>query len=397
MGDPKVWTVTELTMALKELIEDGFFPIWLTGEVGNLTVHRSGHVYFTIKDPRCQIQAVFFSGSQSIVNQQIKEGTEVEVYGTLSVYESRGNYQISVQKIRPKGLGKLMADFEALKAKLNSEGLFDESRKKNIPLLPARIAVVTSSDGAAIRDFLNVIDRRFSNVHIRIFPCSVQGHDAARQIALQVRNCNYLKAADVIIVTRGGGSLEDLWAFNEELVARAVAESTIPVISAVGHEVDFTICDFVSDLRVPTPSAAAELVIGRKAHYQDQLLNLKRRLSNNLSLKVSRMRQRLNVLANAYVLKDPYRLLKEQKQYVDDLDKRLTDRLTRVLELKKIKLDHLQTKLQLLSPLKVLDRGYAIVQHQGKVQLDPDQVPQDVDLKITLAKGEFTARKTKNE
>jgi exodeoxyribonuclease VII large subunit len=396
MADPKVWKVTELTMALKELIEDGFFPVWISGEVGNLTVQRSGHAYFTLKDSRCQLSAVFFSGAQSIRNNQIKEGTKVELYGRLTVYEARGSYQINVQQIRPKGLGSLMLQFEELKNKLHLEGLFNDSAKKKIPLLPARIAVVTSPEGAALHDFLNVIERRFSNVHIRIFPTSVQGNGAAEKIATQIRNCNYLQAADVIIVTRGGGSLEDLWAFNEEVVARAVAESTIPVISAVGHEVDFSICDFVSDMRVPTPSAAAELVIGRKAHFQEQLDNLKRRLSSNLSLKVTRLRQRLQILSNAHVLKDPFKPLSEKKQYIDDLEKRLADSLSRALEQKGIKLQHLQTKLQLLSPLKVLERGYAIVQYNEKAQTDPENIPDNAKLNIRLAKGNMTAEKRNN-
>ena len=393
MSDPKVWKVTELTMALKELIEDGFFPVWISGEVGNLTVHRSGHVYFTLKDSRCQLNAVFFSGAQEVLKNQIKEGSKVELYGRLTVYEARGSYQINVQKIRPKGLGSLMMQFEELKNRLHLEGLFNDSAKKPIPLLPARIAVITSPEGAAVRDFLNVIERRFSNIHIRIFPSIVQGHGAAEKIATQVRNCNALQAADVLIITRGGGSLEDLWAFNEEVLARAVAESAIPIISAVGHEVDFSICDFVADMRVPTPSAAAELVIGRKAHFQDQLDNFKRRLATSLSLKATRLRQRLQVLVNAYVLKDPFKPLLEKKQYIDDLQKQLDGQLNRALELKQIKLQNLKMKLQMLNPLKVLERGYAIVQYEDTAQVDPKNIPDKATLKIRLAKGDMIAEK----
>ena len=394
---PKVWSVTQLNMALKDLIEDGFFPFWLSGEVGNLTVHRSGHVYFTLKDARSQVQAVFFSGAQTVRNLQIREGTEVEIYGRLTVYEARGNYQISVQKMSPKGLGVLMARFEELKAKLHAEGLFEPTRKKQIPLLPSRIAVVTSPEGAAIRDFLNVIQRRYSNIHIRIFPCAVQGQNAAGQIARQIRNCNALKAADVIIVTRGGGSLEDLWAFNEEEVARAVADSQIPLISAVGHEVDFSICDFVSDMRVPTPSAAAELVIGQKAHFQDQITNFSRRLRSSLQLKISHMRQRLDRLSNSVVLRDPLRPLQDKQQYLDDLQKRLEDALTRQLEQKKNKLDQLIIKCELLSPQRVLERGYAIVSRDQKVQMNADDIDEGAELQIRLAEGELTAVKIKGK
>ena len=391
--EPKVWQVSEFTFAVKDLLEDAFFPFWLGGEVGNLTIHRSGHVYFTLKDSKSQISCVYFSGSRTVQDQQIREGTEVELYGNVTVYAARGNYQINVQKIRPKGLGGLMAKFEELKAKLLQEGLFDEARKKAIPLLPKTIAVVTSSEGAALHDFLNVINRRYSNTHIRIFPAAVQGKNSAAEIAAQVNFCNQIKAADVIIVTRGGGSLEDLWSFNEEIVVRAVAESEIPVISAVGHEVDFTICDFVSDLRVPTPSAAAELVIGQKEHYEDQLDNLKRRLSVNLQLKLTRMKQKLQLLANAYVLKDPLRPLSDKKQLLDEYQKRIEDRLERVIEAYRYKLQNLQTKLNLLNPQHVLDRGFSIVSYKGKVQFEPGSIPDKEEFEVRLAKGKLKAVK----
>lgn len=395
--EPKVWKVSEFTFAVKDLLEDAFFPFWMSGEVGNLTVHRSGHVYFTLKDAKSQISCVYFSGSRAVQQQQIREGTEVELYGNLTVYAARGNYQINVQKMRPKGIGGLMAQFEELKNKLLQEGLFDESRKKKIPLLPKTIAVVTSSEGAALHDFLNVINRRYSNTHIRIFPCAVQGKNSAIEIASQVNYCNQINAADVIIVTRGGGSLEDLWSFNEEAVARAVAESKIPVISAVGHEVDFTICDFVADLRVPTPSAAAELVIGQKAHYEDQLVNLKRRLSSNLEMKLTRMKQKLQLLANAYVLKDPLRPLSDKKQLLDEYQKRLEIRLERVIEQYRYKLANIQTKIDMLNPQHVLDRGYSIVSYKGKVQFKPEEIPDKEEFDVRLAQGTLKAVKVEEK
>ena len=395
--EPKVWQVSELTFVVKDLLEDAFFPFWISGEIGNLTVHRSGHVYFTLKDPKSQISCVYFSGSRAVQQQQIREGTEVELYGNLTVYAARGSYQINVQKIRPKGIGGLMAQFEELKQKLYAEGLFDESRKKPIPKLPKVIAVITSSEGAALHDFLNVINRRYSNTHIRIFPAAVQGKNSAMEIASQVRYCNEINGADVIIVTRGGGSLEDLWSFNEEIVVRAVADSKIPVISAVGHEVDFTICDFVADLRVPTPSAAAELVIGQKEHFEEQIINLKRRLASNLQYKLSQMKQRLQLLANAYVLKDPLRPLSDKKQLIDEYQKRLEDRLQRIIENYKNKILNIQTKIDLLNPQHVLDRGYSIVTLDGKVQFKPESVPMDTPFDVRLAKGSFKAVKLEND
>jgi len=394
--EPKVWQVSELTHVIKDLLEDALFPFWLGGEIGNLTVHRSGHVYFTLKDVKSQISCVYFSGSSAVQKQNIREGTEVELYGNLTVYAARGNYQINVQKMRPKGLGGLMAEFEELKAKLYQEGLFNEDRKKKIPLLPKTIAVVTSSEGAALHDFLNVINRRYSNTHIRIFPAAVQGKNSAREIASQINYCNEINGADVIIVTRGGGSLEDLWSFNEEIVARAVADSKIPIISAVGHEVDFTICDFVADLRVPTPSAAAELVIGQKEHYEDQIVNLKRRLSTNLQLKLTRMKQKLQLFANAYVLKDPLRPLSDKKQLLDEYQKRIEDRLERVIEAYKYKLQNMQTKLELLNPQHVLDRGYSIVSYKDKVQFNPEDIPEKEEFEVRLAKGSLKAIKVED-
>ena len=394
---PKVWKVSEFTFAVKDLLEDAFFPFWMSGEVGNLTVHRSGHVYFTLKDSKSQISCVYFSGSRAVQQQQIREGTEVELYGNITVYAARGNYQVNVQKMRPKGIGGLMAQFEELKNKLMQEGLFEESRKKKIPLLPKTIAVVTSSEGAALHDFLNVINRRYSNMHIRIFPCAVQGKNSATEIATQINYCNQIQGADVIVVTRGGGSLEDLWSFNEEAVARAVAESSIPIISAVGHEVDFTICDFIADMRVPTPSAAAELVIGQKTHYEDQIVNLKRRLSTNLQMKLSRMKQKLQILANAYVLKDPLRPLSDKKQLLDEYQKRLEVRLERVIEQYRYKLSNIQTKIDMLNPQHVLDRGYSIVSYKGKVKFKPDEIPDKEEFDVRLAQGTLKAVKVEEK
>ena len=256
----QIWSVSDVNRAVREIVEGSLLPFWLRGEVGSLVIHRSGHVYFTIKDTRSQMRGVFFGGAAACTKLGVANGTLIEAFGNLTVYEVRGEYQFSARQLRLAGIGDLQLRFEAVKNKLAAEGLFDPGRKRPIPVLPRRIGVVTSPSGAAIRDFLQIINRRFPNVNVRIYPCAVQGAGAAEQVARGVDFFSRTRGADVVVVTRGGGSMEDLWPFNEEVVARAVAACSVPVISAVGHEIDFTICDFAADLRVPTPSAAAELV-----------------------------------------------------------------------------------------------------------------------------------------
>ena len=234
----KVWRVSELNRVVRELLEQTFYPFWVRGEVSNLTIHRSGHVYFSLKDERSQVSVVFFRGAATARQMQLRNGLAVDVWGRLTVYEPRGQYQLVVDRLRSRGVGVLQQRFEQLKQKLRDEGLFDPERKRPIPPFPRCIGVVTSPDGAAIRDFLHVLGRRFGDLHVRIVPAAVQGERAAAQISTAVELLNQTQACDVIVLTRGGGSLEDLWPFNEEQVARAVAQSTIPVISAVGHEID---------------------------------------------------------------------------------------------------------------------------------------------------------------
>ncbi|MCM8537976.1 MAG: exodeoxyribonuclease VII large subunit [Lentisphaeraceae bacterium] len=395
MSSSKVWSVSELTGCVKDLIEDGFFPLWLSGEVGNLTIHRSGHVYFNLKDKNSQISAVYFSGSREFLRHNIKEGSEIEIFGRLTVYENRGNYQINVNKVRLTGVGGLMAQFEELKQKLAAEGLFDHDKKKKVPPYPKSIALITSTDGAAIRDFLNVIDRRFSNIHIKILPCTVQGDGAAQKLAKAIKYCNDQNLAEVIVITRGGGSLEDLWQFNLEVLARAISGSHIPTISAIGHEVDFTICDFVADLRVPTPSAAAEIVIAEKDEIKEKILNLDRRLNSALKYKLAQLRQRLERLENSYVLREPMRPFQEKSMRIDDLHRRMTIQLERSIENKAHKFNNLKTKLDLLNPQRVLERGYSIVTINDKVVTAEKNVPMNAELKVRLADGEIKVTRNK--
>jgi exodeoxyribonuclease VII large subunit len=371
---PTVLTVTELTRRVKELVEGKFPAVWVEGEISNLGAAPSGHVYFTLKDAGAQISAVMWRTVAGRLTFKLADGLQVVAAGNLSVYEKRGQYQIICTQLMPKGLGALQLAFEQLKKKLQAEGLFDPSRKRPLPALPQRIGLVTSPTGAAIRDFLNIIGRRYPNIHIIINPVRVQGAGAAEQIAAAIDEFNALGVAtervvgrarppgapresgqpgglslpvDVIIVTRGGGSLEDLWAFNEEVVARALARSKIPTISAVGHEIDFTIADFVADLRAPTPSAAAELVVKPKAEWLAGLEQYRKRLEKDLRYQISEARRRLAGCA----LRHPAELVRQFQQQLDDLRHRL--RRTS-LDAPRARLETASEKFKLLSPQALL-------------------------------------------
>ncbi len=395
----KIWSVTEVTQTVKGILEETFYPMWVTGETGNFTAHRSGHVYFTLKDKKCQISCVFFNGAEIVREHNIREGVEIEVFGKLTVYEPRGNYQLTVRQIRPKGIGELQQKFEALKQKLLAEGLFADSRKQKLPYLPACIGVITSSEGAALRDFLQIINRRFKNMHIRIYPAAVQGRGAAKQIADGLNYFNLHNCCDVIVVTRGGGSLEDLWAFNEESLARAVAGSTIPVISAVGHEIDFTICDFVADLRVPTPSAAAELVVGHQEELLMMIKSFKKRFTQAMRITVIDIKARVERAANHYILKEPVNMVRLFQQKVDELNIRLCNQAKSRLNQKRETLYRLLAQLRVLDPTHVLARGYSILLPQGGSSpiTRSDSVCSGDKILAKLASGglELTINKTK--
>ncbi len=341
-----VWKVSEVNAAVREVLESSLMPFWLRGEVGTLSIQNSGHVYLTLKDAATQIRAVFFNGADAASAIKLRVGTEVEVHGRLTVYEARGEYQFSIKTMRPVGFGELQRRFEELKARLSAEGLFDAERKKAIPLLPACIGVVTSPEGAAIRDFLQIINRRFPDIHIRIYPSPVQGRGAENKLAAGIDFFNRCADVDVIVITRGGGSIEDLWPFNEEKLARAVAASKIPVISAVGHEIDFTICDFVADLRVPTPSAAAELVIGQRDELNRRLDRAVKDLAARLTLMVQQLKNRLIVASQSYVFREPSGILRQKQQRLDELDKDMTAIMERRILLAANQLSLLQNSLQ---------------------------------------------------
>ena len=356
----KFCTVSEITREIRTSLEHKFSNIGVLGEISNVRKPSSGHIYLTLKDKNSQLQAVVFRNSASRIKFELKDGMEVVSFGSVTVYEPRGQYQLIINKIEPKGIGALQLAFQQLKEKLEKEGLFDHAHKKNIPFMPKKIGIVTSPTGAAIKDILNIIDRRFANVEILIYPVKVQGEGAAQEIAEAITELNNYSDIDVIISGRGGGSLEDLWAFNEEIVARSIYNSKIPVISAVGHEIDLTIADLVADKRALTPSEAGELVVPRKDLLIVKTEKFKTRLLQSLTGKLRLSKEKLDRIANSYAIRQPFDKFNRWQQKLDDLSQRLNLNITHALNSEREKLSGIAGKLESLSPLNVLKRGYTI-------------------------------------
>lgn len=352
----QILTISQLTRRIKSLLEREVGTVWISGEISNWKVAASGHAYFTLKDENSQIDAVMFKGKLSRLRFEPESGLEVLAHGQISVYERRGNYQIILSDMQPKGVGALQLAFEKLKKKLAAEGLFDDLHKQPLPMLPRRIGVVTSSTGAAIRDILNVLTRRFGSVHVILYPARVQGEGAAAEIVAGIRALDTW-GVDVMIVGRGGGSLEDLWPFNEEIVVRAVYEARTPIISAVGHEVDVALTDFAADLRAPTPSAAAELVVKEQAALGEAVLRLKKRLGQGLERRLAEARHRVQLARNSYVLQRPEELIRERRQQSDELRMRLDDGMREELREARTRVERAARSLALLSPRNQLDRA----------------------------------------
>lgn len=320
LDEDQIYSVSELTQSIKFLLEEGFPTVWLTGEISNYRLPSSGHAYFALKDAESQIRCVFFKWLMGHVRFDIEDGLEVLVRGRLTIYEARGEYQITVDYMEPRGVGALQLAFEQLKERLLKEGMFDADKKKAIPQFPEKIGIVTSPTGAAIKDILSVIKRRYPNVNILIYPVRVQGDGAAGEIAAGIEALNEMGDIDVIIVGRGGGSIEDLWAFNEEVVARAIYASSIPVVSAVGHEIDFTIADFAADLRAPTPSAAAELVVPDREELRKGIADIASRMATVVLNDILNLRDRLEYLTNRCSIASPTARLEEMRQRLDDME-----------------------------------------------------------------------------
>jgi exodeoxyribonuclease VII large subunit len=433
----KVWKVAELVSNVRTHLERGFADIWVQGEISNYRPADSGHLYFTLKDGDAQLRIVMFRTQARLLRFKPENGMCVTARGRVTLYEARGELQLQAEYLEPQGAGALQVAFEQLKAKLAAEGLFASERKKPLPTLPRKIGIVTSPRGAALQDMLNILRRRHESVHIVIFPAQVQGDAASGEVAAGVKYFNASKSVDVIVVARGGGSVEDLWAFNNEGLARAIASSTIPVISAVGHETDFTICDFVSDLRAPTPSAAAELVIRSKHDLSDRLAGLHTRLSRAARFQLLHARNELNKLAQQGTFARMRDLIARRGQRVDELVFRLaeaqrkhlrayhrrldqasarvrahdlrtklaamrrdvqarTDALaaiTRNLLLQRRgRLERLAGQLEALSPLAILDRGYALVfDANGELVKDAAHLSTGDPIRARLARGELSA------
>ena len=353
-----ILTVSELTSLIKSTLEGSFPDVWVEGEIYNLRIPSSGHVYFTIKDNSSQIRAVIFRSSARTIRFIPKDGLHVLCRGRITIYEFRGEYQLIVDYMEPMGVGALLLAFEQLKKRLSEEGLFDEARKRPIPILPQKIGIVTSPTGAAIRDILKVIERRFANVEIVIAPALVQGERAAPEIVDAIQELNNIDNIEVIILARGGGGIEDLWPFNEEIVARAIYNSKIPVISAVGHEIDYTIADFVADLRAPTPSAAAEMVVKNKEDMQGLVRALYSRLAYARGTFFEKRRERLKSLMQRVL--SPEQEINRYIQRLDDIDNRVTAGVKRIIKDRRLHVEGLIKLLDSLSPLSILARGYSI-------------------------------------
>jgi len=412
----RVFTVSELTRSIRGTLETKFGAVWVQGEISNYKLHPSGHQYFTLKDQRAQIGCVIWRDTMAPLRQPLADGAQVQVYGTVTVFEARGQYQLNVQILQPRGVGLLQAKFEALKRKLEAEGLFAAERKRPLPRFPRRIGIITSPSGAAIRDMLNVLRRRAPWLQILINPVRVQGSGAAQEIAVAIRELATPSEAfavlDLIVVTRGGGSIEDLWEFNEEIVARAIFNSAVPIVSAVGHEIDFTICDFVADLRAPTPSAAAELIVPDMIDLQRQIDGCTRALARQLLNWVREAQQRLDHaretlqrclayridsykrsllhIAVALQARSPARELMIRRNRFADLHRRLIACPGHLLENAKHRFQRIEGILRVLGPDATLRRGYSITTNErGQIIRTIAAVRPKMKIRTRVSDGEF--------
>jgi exodeoxyribonuclease VII large subunit len=433
----RIWTVRDLIASVRTRLEREYTDVWIEGEISNFRAHGSGHLYFTLKDGSAQIRVVMFRSSAKLLRFRPEEGMQVIARGRVTVYEERGELQVSAEYLEPKGAGALQIAFEQLKAKLQAEGLFEESRKKGVPALPRRIGIVTSPQAAALRDILNILHRRHHTVNVLIFPAQVQGLEAPIEVSAGIRYFNKARNVEVIIVARGGGSVEDLAAFNHEGLARTVASSEIPVISAVGHETDFTILDFVADLRAPTPSAAAELVIRSRQEIEEQSEGLRERLARAMRYRLLMARQSVTEMAQHGAFARMMDALGRRQQRVDELLYRMETAERRVIEQQRRRwetaagairhydvrrrlaamreqlesrtaalgasfrtllmrrrgrLEQLAGELGALSPVAILERGYALVfDSAGNLVKDSEQVQAGEEIRARVARGEIKA------
>jgi exodeoxyribonuclease VII large subunit len=391
--ETRVFTVSEITQEIKAAIERSIPQIWLKGEVSNVKTSQAGHIYFNLKDRYAQLNAVIWKSTASRLRFQIENGQELLVNGRLEVYPPQGSYQLIVDQAQPRGVGDLQVAFEQMKEKLEKAGLFDEFHKQALPPLPMRIGVVTSPTGAAIRDILTVLERRFPAVEVLINPAQVQGHGASHQIANAIRQLNMMGGIDLLIVGRGGGSMEDLWAFNEEVLAWAIYESDIPIISAVGHETDFTIADLVADYRAPTPTAAAEIAVPDGAELLQRLKDFRGVFRRSLQHRLNEARLRLKSCSESYALRQPVELVRQKQQRLDELIERLSLRMSERVTHARDEMHRLAGMLESLSPLKVMQRGYSVARKQDGIVINKveDIAPGEL-METVLSKGRIQSR-----
>lgn len=391
-----VLTVSEVNRYIREIISRDLIlsNLWVKGEISNFKHHYTGHLYFTIKDEKSLLKCVMFKSQASGLKFYPENGMKVIIKGYVSVFERDGQYQLYVEEMQPDGVGELHVAFEQLKQKLKEEGLFDISRKKRLPYLPRSIGVITSITGSVIRDIMNVLNRRFYNINLKIYPVQVQGEVAAGQIARAIRKINEANCVDVIILARGGGSLEELWPFNEEIVARSIADSNIPIISAVGHETDFTIADFVADVRAPTPSAAAELVVPEKSMLMARVNELDIRLKNAIHKFLRLKRNDLERLTSSIPFRQPYNRVYQERMRLDILNRNMYREILSKTDKARTKLQFLIEKLNALSPLNVLARGYSItkLKKNGRILKSVNEVSNGDELKISVSDGNIDCR-----
>lgn len=389
----QVLSVSELNRLARDVLQASFPLNWVSGEVSNFTRAASGHWYFSLKDAGAQVRCVMFKGRNSYTDFTPREGDKIEARATVTLYEARGDFQLTVESIRQAGLGDLFEQFEQLKRQLQQEGLFEAARKQAIPAHAKKIGIVTSPDAAALRDVLTTLNRRNPNTKIIIYPTPVQGKGAAATIANAINKAHERQEVDTLIVCRGGGSIEDLWQFNEEVVARAIANCSIPTISGVGHETDFTICDFVADIRAATPTAAAELACQDMSHLKQKLSNMAQQLNRQIVLTLNQQSQRLDFLSQRLI--SPAQKLNNQIDSLKQLQNRLNYATQQVLNKHQQQLKQLTSSIEQLSPTAVLSRGYAIVSVDSKPLTDSDQTDIGQSLNIQLHHGEIQADVTK--
>ena len=357
-----IWSITEVNSAVRELVENSLMPFWLRGEVGTMNVYSSGHVYLTLKDKECQIKCTYFRGASTVRNMQLAIGSEIEAYGKLSVYAQRGEYQFNIKSLRISGSGSLQQQFEEIKKRLAAEGLFDAAEKLPLPPIPRTVGVITSPDGAAVRDFINVAMRRAPYLNIKIYPAVVQGNGCAESVMRGIEFFNRPgNQPDVLVITRGGGSMEDLWGFNSEALARTIAASNVPVVSAIGHEIDFTIADFAASLRAPTPSAAAELISPEVSAVFETLENHSERLKRAWELELMRKERKISEIASSRIFHEPEYLLQSYQQRLDENCGALQRAWSNHLQRCQNRLQISSARLEAYDPAGVLKRGFAIL------------------------------------